>query len=58
MGVTPEALERIFEPFYSTKDAGLGMGLAICQAIVKAHGGRIWAESQPGQGATFFFEIP
>jgi signal transduction histidine kinase len=49
--------ERIFETFYSTKESGLGMGLAICRAIIKVHGGRLWAENNPGRGATFNFTI-
>jgi signal transduction histidine kinase/ligand-binding sensor domain-containing protein len=56
-GIAPEMLERIFEPFYSTKDSGLGMGLAICQAIIKAHGGRLWAANNPDRGATFHFTL-
>ena len=56
-GIAPEMLERIFEPFYSTKESGLGMGLAICRAIIKAHGGFLWAENNPGRGATFHFTL-
>ena len=56
-GIAPGMLERIFEPFYSTKDNGLGMGLAICRAIIKAHGGLLWAENNPGRGATFHFTL-
>jgi signal transduction histidine kinase/ligand-binding sensor domain-containing protein len=56
-GIAPGMLERIFEPFYSTKDTGLGMGLAICQAIITAHGGRLWAANNPGRGATFHFTL-
>lgn len=57
-GIPPEMLGRIFEPFVSTKESGLGMGLAICQAIVQAHGGRLWAENNPDRGATFHFTLP
>jgi signal transduction histidine kinase len=56
-GVPGEMLARIFEPFYTTKDTGLGMGLAICRAIVGAHGGRLWATNNPGRGATFHFTL-
>ena len=57
-GIDKENLERIFESFFTTKGAGLGMGLAVCRTIVEAHEGRIWAENNPDSGATFFFEIP
>jgi two-component system sensor kinase FixL len=50
--------ETIFQPFHSSKPDGLGLGLAISRSIVAAHGGRIWAESHPGQGAVFHVEIP
>lgn len=50
-GIEPARLARIFEPFFSTKDHGLGMGLSISRSIVEAHGGRLDAESPPGQGA-------
>jgi len=54
----PDDVEKIFQPFNSTKPDGLGLGLAISRSIVTAHGGRIWAENQPGQGAVFHIEIP
>lgn len=57
-GIPPERLGRIFEPFYTSKPNGLGMGLAICRSIVAAHGGRIWAENNPDQGATFCVRLP
>lgn len=56
-GVPTELLERIFTAFYSTKSHGLGMGLSICLAIVKAHGGRLWVENNPDRGATFHFTL-
>lgn len=57
-GLSEEALERIFDPFYTTKDSGLGMGLAICRTIAEAHGGTLVASSTPGEGACFIVEIP
>jgi len=56
-GIPPDKLERIFEPFYSTKDSGLGMGLAICRAIIKSHGGHLWSVNNPNRGATFHFTL-
>src|SRR4029453_12102184 len=59
-GIAAELIPRIFEPFFTTKPVGQGacLGLSVCYGIVAAHGGRIWAESQPGQGATFLIELP
>jgi signal transduction histidine kinase len=57
-GVAPEAAAQIFEPFFTTKPNGMGMGLAISQTIIEAHGGDIWVDSQGGEGATFTFILP
>ena len=57
-GVRPEQLDRIFEPFYSTKPEGLGMGLAISRAIVEDHQGTLWATPNAGRGTTFHFTLP
>ena len=50
--------DKAFEAFFTTKENGLGMGLAICRSIVEAHQGRLWAESADGTGATFCFTLP
>jgi PAS domain S-box-containing protein len=57
-GIEPEVLERIFEPFFSTRPGGTGLGLPLSQQILQEHGGRIRCESQPGQGTTFVVELP
>ena len=58
-GVSDETMGRVFEPFYTTKHDGVGMGLAISRSIIEAHGGRLWAESNhPKTGTTFYFTLP
>jgi len=52
-GIPPGRLEQVFEPFFTSKRHGLGLGLAICRTIVTAHGGRLWAVNNPDRGATF-----
>lgn len=57
-GIPPNDLDRIFEGFFTTKEAGMGIGLAICQSIIAEHGGSITASNHPGGGAEFRFVIP
>lgn len=57
-GILPEHLERIMEPFFTTKTAGLGMGLYICNEIAKAHNGKIDVKSAPGKGTSFTVSLP
>ena len=57
-GIDPEIAPRLFHPFQSTKPAGLGLGLSICQSLIEAHGGRMGTSPQAGPGAIFFFELP
>jgi PAS domain S-box-containing protein len=58
MGLQPEAMNRLFEPFYTTKTQGMGLGLAISRSIIEAHGGRLWAEPNQEKGAVFAFRLP
>jgi two-component system sensor kinase FixL len=57
-GIADDIRQALFEPFKSTKKEGMGVGLSICRTIVEAHGGTIWAEANPGGGATFAFTVP
>ena len=56
-GLSGDAFDKIFQPFYTTRRDGLGMGLAICRSIIEAHGGRLWVENNPDRGATFCFTV-
>jgi len=63
-GIPPEALDRVFERFYrvdkarSREQGGTGLGLSIVKHIVQNHDGEVWAKSEPGKGAAFFFTLP
>jgi signal transduction histidine kinase len=58
VGLEPEQAEQIFNAFFSTKPQGTGMGLPISRSIIESHGGRLWATSNSGPGATFQFTLP
>ena len=57
-GLDPAVAERMFQPFFTTKPDGLGMGLAICRSIVEAHGGRLWVSPREPHGANVRFTVP
>jgi len=57
IGLGTEQADRLFEAFYTTKQDGTGLGLAISRSIIEAHGGRLWADANPGPGATFSFRL-
>lgn len=57
-GIGEDVAARLFQPFVSTKETGMGIGLSICRNIIEAHGGRIWFEPKPGGGTIFRFTVP
>jgi PAS domain S-box-containing protein len=57
-GIDPGNVERVFEPFYTTKTSGVGMGLSICRSIINGHGGRLWVSANEPRGAVFQFTLP
>nr|WP_295112700.1 PAS domain S-box protein [uncultured Caulobacter sp.] len=57
-GIADAVMERLFQPFMTTKPQGMGVGLSISRSIIEAHGGRIWAQANPGGGALFRFTLP
>jgi signal transduction histidine kinase len=57
-GIPESERERVFDPYFTTRKGGTGLGLAIVRRIVFDHGGNVWVESRPGEGATFFVDLP
>ncbi len=57
-GIPPDALEKIFNPYYTSREEGTGLGLSIVERIIHDHGGRIWVESVQGEGSTFYLDLP
>ena len=58
MGLSPEVSGKVFQPFFTTKPQGIGMGLAISRSIIESHGGRLWASPRPSGGVVFQFTLP
>ena len=57
-GLESGAVDRIFNPMFTTKAHGMGMGLSICRSIIEAHEGKLWVTANKGRGATFHFTVP
>ena len=58
IGIRPENVDRLFEAFYTSKQAGMGIGLSVSRSIIERHQGQLWMEPNAGPGATFSFSIP
>jgi len=58
VGFEPQGADKLFEPFYTTKTGGMGIGLSVSRSIIESHHGRLWAAPNDGPGATFSFSIP
>jgi signal transduction histidine kinase len=58
VGIAAENVEQLFNPFFTTKSGGMGMGLSICRSIMEAHGGRLWATASVPHGSMFQFTLP
>jgi two-component system sensor kinase FixL len=56
-GLAPEVASQLFQPFVTTKQHGMGVGLSICRTIAESHGGKIWVEANPGGGTVFHFTL-
>jgi signal transduction histidine kinase len=57
-GISKQDIGRIFDPLFTTKPQGLGIGLSICRTIIEEHAGRLWVISTVGEGSTFFVKLP
>jgi signal transduction histidine kinase len=57
-GLSPEAAERLFQPFFTTKPGGMGLGLSVSRSIIEAQSGQLWATPNPDGGASFHFTLP
>ena len=57
-GISSELQARVFEPFFTTRARGTGLGLAVVQAVIAAHGGAVWVDSEPGEGCRFTLCLP
>ena len=57
-GIDPTVMEKLFQPFVTTKKQGMGVGLSICRTIIEAHGGQLSVETNPGEGTTFCVTLP